>query len=128
MALHEVFEDSVEKFRIDPAGFALVGLGIAAQWLSERPQTLPDASAKLSLAGAGLALGGLVHLGNLFNYTRGIEASLQTVGFEATPFRVRAYCLRQASRVICQKTGHFEEYVALCDSKDELRYSFLPHV
>jgi hypothetical protein len=126
MAMREVLESTVERFRIDPAGYACVGLGVATAWLLER-QEAQSAPAVVSLASLGLVTGGLVHISNMLDYGRGIEDSLSERGFDRTSFRVRAYCLRQASRVICQKTGYFDEYLNLCATKDNLRYSFLPH-
>jgi hypothetical protein len=124
----EFIDNALDKLRTDPFGFALVGMGAAAVLLAEQSEASPTVTTAITLAGAGLVAGGLVHLSNMFDYSRRTQDSLQNVGFEQTEFRVRAYCLRQASRVLCEKAGFLDDYLSLCDKTDKLRYRLLPHI
>jgi len=123
--------DFVEQLRTDPAGYAALALSAAipAYLLTREHEPSDPAISAGVIASSVLAIAGLVHTSHMISYSQSTEASLRSVGFEATQLRVRAYCLRQASRVICEKTGYLQAYKALCIAKqDRLKFSFLPHI
>jgi hypothetical protein len=129
MAFGEVVEKSIETVRSDPAGFVFVALGMAIPEYLEQHQELPTAARNvLATAAAGLLVGGLVHIGNMLEYGDRIQASINEVGAEHTRYRMRAYCPRQVTKVVLQKTGNFEKFKEMRRLTTRQRYKFLPHI
>jgi hypothetical protein len=129
MASTEVVEKSIETFRTDPAGFTFVALGMAVQAYLEQHDELSSVARNMAgAAAAGLLVGGLVHIGNMLEYRDRIETSIDEIGVEGTRYRMRAYCPRQVTKVVLQKTGNFEKFKEMRKSATRQRYRFLPHI
>jgi hypothetical protein len=128
--MSELVDKSVETFRTDPAGFAFVALGLVIPAYAEHRGTSSSAITKAAtIAGAGLLVGGLVHIGNMLEYSDRIQASIGEIGAEDTRYRMRAYCPRQVTKVVLQKTGFSKKFDEMYEAtKSRQRYRFLPHI
>jgi len=128
----------IESFRTAPfgLGFASFGLGSAALEVSVATMDGIPQSLRYAIIGAAavqvtaLSVLGTMAANDQFRLGERLETAIERTGYnDRVLATTTTWCDRQTATVVCEQSGHLEQYRQLCaQNQATARLTWLPHI